>query len=137
MSKFLVVVLSALLVACGSGDPHVGRFVNQDYGLDYTVTKVSDGKYVLNGQYLGEDAVNIEMVKVDASKIESFYGKGSSEKTIALNEPSNKSGVHIGKFDLSKMDENDRYIQKIAANHKDWDGYFVNILLAVIPVDRK
>lgn len=136
MSKFLVVVLSALLVACGSSDPLVGSFVNKDYGFDYTVTKASDGKYVLNGQYLGEDAVNVELVTVDNSKLESIYGKGSSEKAIALIETGDKFGVHIGKIDLSKIDDNDTYIQKIKASKKDWDGYFVN-LLDLIPVDRK
>lgn len=105
MKNLAAMVLTLMLIACGadgiiSADPWTGRYENAAKNVNYTISKVDDEQYVLNGTLFGKPAKSMNLRKITADEVAETFGKRSAEVvTYLVNED---KSLYFGIADIEK-----------------------------------
>lgn len=142
MSKLLVLVMSVLLVACGSGsqltgDSLVGKFANAEQASNYEVAKSSDGEFQVDGIFLEMQFDSVLFKKASSDEVNALFGEGASEYVEMIIPVDTSNPVAHGRINLSKIDNNSELLKQLQPYSDTWDGFFMFAVFGVIPIYTK
>mgnify|MGYP001205378639 CR=1 FL=1 len=142
MSKLIVLAMSLLLVACGQnnsvfGSALTGEFANSEHASNYTVSKSSDGEYVVSGTFLEMKFDSVSFKPAPDDEIDNLIGTGASNYVELIVPDDMSIPIAHGWIDLEKVSKDSELLKQFEPFSNTWDGYFMFAVFGVIPVYTK